>query len=142
MGGEERGERRAGRAGAPGGGRWRGRAGRLADAASPALAGLLVDATDLATFGPLGLAIGGLAGALVGWQVAPRLGLAERRWLPSLLAGVYCMAPGTSFVPLATLLAVAGSLLGAIPKDAAPARGDAIEAEFRVREEPGERAPD
>lgn len=72
---------------------------------TPVLAGLLVDIADLVTFGPLGAWLGFGLGALVAWQLAPRFGFADRPWLPSLLAGLYCMTPGTALLPLATFVA-------------------------------------
>ena len=102
------------------------------------LAGGVVDAVDLATFGPIGLALGLLAGGAVGWWLAPSLGLgAGRRWLGATLAGLYCMTPLTALMPVASVAAALSRLLG---KDAAPtgetqaagdaAPSDAIDVEF------------
>ncbi len=95
--------------------------------------------TDLATFGPLGLKFGLLIGAVSGWLLAPSLGVSsQRRWLCALAAGVYCMLPFTSFLPLATVL---GALVRLKEKSRPPAGVDAagasatspIEAEYRSR---------
>ena len=73
---------------------------------APLLAGLVIDAIDFVTLGPIGLAVGFVAGFGVGWWLAPELGFGPtRRWLGGVLAGFYCMLPMTGFVPAATLLA-------------------------------------
>ena len=94
---------------------------------TPVLAGLLVDIADLVTFGPLGTWLGFALGALVAWQLAPRFGLADRPWLPSLLAGLYCMTPGTALMPLATLITsvlhMGSGRAPAAPPQARSARG-------------------
>ena len=71
----------------------------------PVFAGLLLDMADFATWGPLGLKIGLLVGAVAGWLLAPSFGVPpQRRWLCALVAGVYCMLPFTAFLPLGTVL--------------------------------------
>ena len=72
---------------------------------TPILAGLMIDLADLVTFGPVGTWLGMLAGVLLGWQLAPRFGMGHKPWAPALVAGFYCMTPGTALLPLATLLA-------------------------------------
>jgi len=70
----------------------------------PYLAAMLLDAVDLATFGPLGLWLGFILGALTGWFLAESLGFKrENRWMGSALGGLYCMLPGTSVLPVATV---------------------------------------
>ncbi|MEE3326250.1 MAG: hypothetical protein VX252_02855 [Myxococcota bacterium] len=77
------------------------------------VAGGVVDAVDLATFGPIGLTLGLLAGGAVGWWLGPNLGLpAGRRWLGAALSGLYCMTPLTSLLPVASVAAGLSSLLG------------------------------
>lgn len=79
---------------------------RVASALSPIIAGMALDAIDLATMGPLGLTLGLLLGAIVGWTLSPIFGLRGRgRWWASLIAGLYCAIPGTEFLPIATVLA-------------------------------------
>jgi len=85
---------------------------------SPLTAAFLVDLVDLITFGPLGIRAGLLLGALAGFVLAPSLGFEKRRWLPALLAGVYCMVPGTAVVPLAA--ALTGLRLLSAPREPAP----------------------
>lgn len=119
--------------------RERGKRSRFKRLFAPLLAGGLIDAVDLATFGPVGLSLGLLAGGLVGWWLAPFLGFApNRRWLGSLLSGMYCMTPFTSVLPLASLTAGLARLSRDTEQDetAAPEPGrdeaDAIDVEFRA----------
>jgi hypothetical protein len=73
----------------------------------PMLAALAIDLLDLATFGPIGLYIGMILGAAVGYWLAPLLGFPpHRRWLSALATGVYCTLPLTGRIPLATLASV------------------------------------
>lgn len=106
---------------------------------APILAGGLIDAVDLATFGPIGLSLGLLAGGLVGWWLAPLLGFAQhRRWLGSLLSGLYCMIPFTSLLPLASVTAGLTRLFKGTDAEetstppAARGAPDAIDVDFRV----------
>ena len=106
------------------------------------IAGGVLDAVDLATFGPIGLSVGLLAGAAVGWWLGPSLGVpARRRGLGAVLSGLYCMTPLTSFLPLASMGAALASLT---QKQGSPSPGSRLEAappealgvEFRtIREE-------
>ncbi len=106
------------------------------------VAGGVLDAVDLVTFGPVGLSVGLLAGAVVGWWLGPSLGIpARRRGLGAVLSGLYCMTPLTAFLPLASLGAALASLT---QKQGSPGRGSPVEAdppeaigvEFRaIREE-------
>ena len=101
---------------------------------------LALDAADLVTFGPVGLWTGLLLGGVLGWSLAPQLGFGDRRWLPSLLAGAYCMLPGTALLPLATVLTGARAFSDS-QRAAPPAVGPdesrrdpgAIEADYRAR---------
>ena len=78
---------------------------RLNRAFGPVVAGLIIDFVDLATFGPIGLYLGLPIGAFAGYWMGRALGLATK---PSLLcagaAGIYCMIPGTEWIPIATLV--------------------------------------
>ena len=107
------------------------------------VAGGVVDAVDLATFGPVGLMLGLLAGGAVGWWLAPELGFSRtRRWLGAALSGLYCMTPLTALMPVASVAAGLKSLLG---KDEEPERerpaetvdSDAIDVEFTTVGEDG-----
>jgi hypothetical protein len=104
-------------------------------------AGAVLDAVDLVTFGPIGLGVGLLAGAAVGWWLGPSLGLpARRRGLGAVLSGLYCMTPLTAFLPLASLSAALASLT---QKHGSPSPGrpveadppDAVGVEFRTNRE-------
>lgn len=103
----------------------------------PVLGGLILDAVDLATFGPIGLKFGLPAGALAGWLLSGAYQLQPRtRWLVAGLSGLYCMLPLTSFIPAATLVAVASRFLGRSAE--VPDQGREIEAEYQSEwEEPG-----
>lgn len=87
-----------------GGGPWGpvGPARRPRGAIGPVLAGVLLDGIDLATPSvPLGLLIGGPAG----YVLARGQGLPRGRSLAiALLAALYCAAPMTPRLPLATLV--------------------------------------
>jgi hypothetical protein len=108
---------------------------------TPVLAGLMIDFADLATFGRIGTWLGMLLGVLLGWQLAPRFGLGHKPWAPALVAGIYCMTPGTALLPLATLLASVMGLGGqnVSPPPSSPAKGSrpstappTIEPEYRA----------
>ena len=70
-------------------------------------AGLLIDAADLLLMGPLGLRLGLPVGLVLGLVVGRllRLGAGQRLGLAA-LTGLYCALPGTSLLPLATLVAL------------------------------------
>jgi uncharacterized membrane protein len=75
------------------------------DRVVPFLAAALLDAVDLATWGPLGLSLGFVLGALSGWFLSESLGFKpQNRWMGAALGGVYCMTPGTSVLPVATVV--------------------------------------
>ena len=103
------------------------------------MAGLLLDAVDLATYGPIGLWVGFIVGAVAGWLLAPSVGVSQRRrWLCALAAGTYCMLPFTAFMPLATVMGALVRLRErsqpAAPIDASPSSSaPSIEAEYRSR---------
>ena len=84
----------------------------------PIFAALAIDLLDLATFGPLGLYVGMILGAAVGFWLTPLLGFPpHRRWLSALATGVYCTLPLTGLLPLATLASlVSRSLVGGNPR--------------------------
>lgn len=94
------------------------------------LAGGVVDAVDLATFGPIGLILGLLAGGSVGWLLAPSLGFSRgRRWLGAALSGLYCMTPLTALMPLASVAAGLKSLLGRGEGSDQEGPGDAVDSD-------------
>lgn len=112
----------------------------------PVVAGALLDLLDLATWGPVGLWVGLAAGGLAGWMLAPLLGWQGRsRWLGALGAGLYCMLPVTSILPLGTVV----GLLSSLRERKAPEvdseelgdsrAGPAIEADYTARWDPPER---
>ena len=78
---------------------------RLNRAFGPVVAGLIIDFVDLATFGPIGTYLGLPIGGFAGYWMGRALGL-ERKpsLLCALLAGVYCMIPGTEMIPVATIV--------------------------------------
>jgi hypothetical protein len=97
---------------------------RLHFAFGPLAASVLLDIADFAMVGPLGLFFGFLIGAPLGWLVAhghrfPTGG----KVLCAVLAGLYCAAPFTELVPLATILTalVRFHRSGQVPGAALPA---------------------
>lgn len=92
---------------------------RLHRALGPALGGLALDVVDLTTFGPLGLYLGLLVGASIGWWLACLYQLGNR-WLWAIAAGVYCALPFTEFFPLAALLGAAARFAQPSPGDEKP----------------------
>ena len=96
---------------------------RLNRAFGPVVAGLVIDFVDFATFGPIGLYLGLPIGGFAGYWMGRALGL-ERKpsLLCALLAGGYCMMPGTEMIPLATVVGAVARYRESAPKpDAAPA---------------------
>ncbi len=82
----------------------------LRGASGPVLAGLLIDLADLVT--PMGLGrLGYPIGAAVGWWVGGQMGLSSQRrlWLVA-LGALYCGLPGTSRLPLGTIVGFASRL--------------------------------
>ena len=78
---------------------------RLTMAFGPIVAGLLIDTIDFMTLGRLGIMLGMLIGGSAAYWVASiyRLPIWQRLiW--ALLAGLYCTAPRTEFIPAATLM--------------------------------------
>ncbi|OGV41369.1 MAG: hypothetical protein A2X46_16190 [Lentisphaerae bacterium GWF2_57_35] len=71
----------------------------------PVVAGIIIDLVDLATFGPIGLALGFVFGGSVAWYLCRLYGLPLRqKLLWSLAAGIYCTIPFTEFIPVGTLV--------------------------------------
>ncbi len=69
------------------------------------IAALLIDAVDLATWGAIGIRTGWIVGAISALAIGTAAGWPWRkRLLIALLAALYCTVPGTSFIPLATIL--------------------------------------
>jgi hypothetical protein len=86
--------------------------GAFGGSAGPILAGLVVDLADLITpfgLGKLGIPIG----ACVGWWVGGQLGLrgSRRAWL-TFLGAVYCLVPGTRFLPLGAIVGLISGVRG------------------------------
>ena len=90
---------------------------RLNRAFGPVVAGLIIDFVDLATFGPIGLYLGLPIGAFAGYWMGRALGLGPKpSGLCALLAGIYCMMPGTEMLPIATLVGAGARYLESAPK--------------------------
>jgi hypothetical protein len=111
---------------------------------------LLLDLADLITFGAVGVWTGFLLGAVLGWTLAPQLGFPERRWLPALFGGAYCMLPGTALMPLAAIFTGVRSFAAnaeratgerGVDPPARRAEPGAIEADYQAswEERPGDR---
>jgi len=89
---------------------------RLNNAIAPLAGGILIDTLDIATFGPIGLYIGLFVGFAAGWWITSVYRFGKKtKLIWSLLAGIYCMIPGTAFFPLATIISVMGRF-GQTPK--------------------------
>ncbi|MCB1045319.1 MAG: hypothetical protein KDC35_20425 [Acidobacteria bacterium] len=84
---------------------------------TPILVGMVVDMLDLATLGPLGVMWGWLIGG-VGTYVVATLNKVPPKpklfW--SVVVGLYCSIPGTSFLPVATVMMTLWKWLGHKPK--------------------------
>ena len=90
---------------------------RLNRAFGPVVAGLVIDFVDLATFGPIGLYLGLPIGAFAGYWMGRALGLDRKpSLLCALLAGVYCMIPGTEMIPVATVVGALARYRESAPK--------------------------
>ncbi len=78
---------------------------RLLRAFGPLGGGILLDVADLSTFGALGLYLGPVVGALLGWWLACvyKLGIWGQCGL-IFVAALYCALPLTSLVPVATIV--------------------------------------
>lgn len=71
----------------------------------PVLAGLLIDLIDLATFGPIGIALGFALGGGIAWYITGLYRLpARQRVAWTVAAGTYCTIPITEFIPVGTLV--------------------------------------
>jgi hypothetical protein len=82
---------------------------RLNNAIAPLAGGILIDTLDIATFGPVGLYFGLFIGFAAGWWITSVYRFEKKtKLIWSLLAGIYCMTPGTAFFPLATVISVIG----------------------------------
>lgn len=78
---------------------------RLHRALAPIAAGLLIDMVDLSTFGQIGIFLGFSLGAIAGLWMGYSLELKKKFiCLLSLAAGIYCMIPGTEYIPLGTIV--------------------------------------
>ena len=74
------------------------------------LSAVVIDAVDFVTLGPL-VVLGLPAGALAGWWLSGRLNFPThpRIWA-AVGSGLYCMFPPTSFIPVATVLALISAI--------------------------------
>ena len=98
----------------------------------PILAGFLLDLVDFATYGPIGVRVGVVVGALAGYFLAMSMGVEpKRRWPYAAAAGAYCMLPFTAFLPLATVLGTAIRLREARRPPPPPGQATTLEAEYR-----------
>jgi hypothetical protein len=71
----------------------------------PVGAGMVLDLVDFATFGPIGIFLGYIAGSAVSWYLTGVLGLPMKwRKMISIFGGIYCMVPGTELIPVATIV--------------------------------------
>lgn len=95
---------------------------RLNRAFGPVVAGLVIDFVDLSTFGPIGTYLGLPIGGFAGYWMGRALGL-ERKpsLLCALLAGIYCMLPGTEMIPVATVVGALARYRESAPKPNAEA---------------------
>lgn len=85
---------------------------RLHNAFGPILGGLILDFVDLATFGPLGLILGPILGALVGWWIASIYNFSRAgRIVAVILSAVYCAFPFTGVIPLGTIISATARFL-------------------------------
>ena len=67
------------------------------------MGGLILDFADFLTFGPIGIYFGLIVGGAIGWLMSGVYGFNKNtRLLLAGAAGLYCMIPGTFFLPLAT----------------------------------------
>ncbi len=78
---------------------------RLHRALAPVAAGIVIDLVDLSTFGQMGLILGFPLGSAAGAWMGFALGL-KRKFIVILAfaSGIYCMIPGTEFIPIATIV--------------------------------------
>lgn len=94
---------------------------RLNRAFGPVVAGLVIDFVDLATFGPIGVYLGLPIGAFAGYWMSRALGLGPKpSLLCALLAGIYCMIPGTEMLPIATIVGACARYFESAPKSSRP----------------------
>ena len=78
---------------------------RLHHALGPIAGAMILDASDILTFGPLGIYAGALVGGCVGfWLTGLYRFSMPARLLWSAAAGIYCSIPFTEMLPIATLI--------------------------------------
>jgi len=78
---------------------------RLHHAVGPIAGAMILDASDLMTFGPLGIYTGLLVGSGVGFWLTGLYGFKmPARIFWSCVAGIYCTVPFTEMFPIATVI--------------------------------------
>ncbi len=78
---------------------------RTLRAFGPLGGGLLLDAVDLATFGVIGFYLGPILGGILGWWLSSVYGFGTLgQCMIIVLIVVYFTLPGTSVVPVATIV--------------------------------------
>ena len=76
---------------------------RVYYALGPLAAGIMLDVLDLATFGPVGIALGAVVGGYAGWVIGEFEGLSRNgRITLACCAAIYMMIPTTEPLPIAT----------------------------------------
>lgn len=94
---------------------------RLHRALGPLAGGIIIDCVDFATFGPVGLVLGPIAGGLAGWWVSSLYRFETRgRLIVALLAAIYCTIPFTELLPLATIVAACARYWDSTPTISRP----------------------
>jgi hypothetical protein len=74
-------------------------------AIGPLAGGIILDLADLATFGPIGLYVGVIAGSIITFYITSFYKLDKfSRTILIIMGGIYCTLPMTEAIPAATLL--------------------------------------
>lgn len=98
---------------------------RVYYALGPLAAGILLDVLDLATWGPVGIAIGAVVGAYAGWIIGGFEGLSrDGRVTLAVCAALYMMIPMTETLPIATAFTLIARFMKGPRQPDDPDRGD------------------